>query len=184
MTPADQDPYAGRVLVIGIGNADRGDDAAGLAVAARVRAAAPPGIEVVQYEGEPVSLIDRWDRARTVYLADAVSSGGRPGSIYRFDATAQPLGAQFSRRGTHAFGVAETIELARALGRLPPRLIGYGIEGRSFDAGAPLSPEARRAVSIASARLLEELIANGETIPHGAKLIRKSFPSAGGSAAR
>ncbi|MGO9778458.1 MAG: hydrogenase maturation protease [Streptosporangiaceae bacterium] len=147
------------MLVIGIGNAYRGDDAAGLAVADRVRVAAPPGVEVLRYEGEPVSLIDRWDRARSVYLVDAVSSGGEPGSIYRFDATGLPLGAPFSRRGTHAFGVAETIELARALGRLPLQLIGYGIEGRSFGPGAGLSPEARRAVSIASARLLKEVMA-------------------------
>ncbi len=159
MSPAGQSPYQGAVLVIGIGNAYRGDDAAGLAVADRVRVAAPPGVEVLRYEGEPVSLIDRWDRARSVYLVDAVSSGGEPGSIYRFDATGLPLGAPFSRRGTHAFGVAETIELARALGRLPLQLIGYGIEGRSFGRGAGLSPEARRAVSIASARLLKEVMA-------------------------
>ena len=94
-----------------------------------------------------------------MYLVDAVSSGGEPGSIYRFDATAQPLGAQFSRRGTHAFGVAETIELSRALGRLPLQLIGYGIEGRSFGPRAGLSPDAHRAVSIASARLLTEVTA-------------------------
>ncbi len=159
MTPAGQSPQVGRALVIGIGNAYRGDDAAGLAVADRIRVAAPPGIEVLRHEGEPVALIDTWDQARAVYLVDAVSSGGQPGSIYRFDATAQPLGAQFSRRGTHAFGVAETIELSRALGRLPLQLIGYGIEGRSFGPGAGLSPEARRAVRIASARLLTEVTA-------------------------
>jgi hypothetical protein len=33
------------VLVIGIGNVYRGDDAAGLAVADRIRVMAPPGIE-------------------------------------------------------------------------------------------------------------------------------------------
>jgi len=159
VTPAGRGPYAGRVLVIGIGNAYRGDDAAGLAVSDRIRVTAPPGIEVLRHEGEPVSLIDTWDRARAVYLVDAVSSGGEPGSIYRFDATAQPLGAQFSCRGTHAFGVAETIELSRALGRLPLQLIGYGIEGRSFGLGTGLSPDARRAVSIASARLLKEVTA-------------------------
>jgi hydrogenase maturation protease len=158
VTPAGQSPYAGRVLVIGIGNAYRGDDAAGLAVADRIRGTAPPGIEVLRHEGEPVSLIDTWDRARAVYLVDAVSSGGEPGSIYRFDATAQPLSTPFSRRGTHAFGVAETIELSRALGRLPLRLIGYGIEGRSFGPCVGLSADARRAVSIASARLLKEVI--------------------------
>lgn len=170
MTPRDRGPYAGRVLVIGIGNGYRGDDAAGLAVMERIRVAAPPAAEVVRHEGEPVSLIDTWDGARAVYLVDAVSSGGEPGSIYRFDATARPLGAHFSRRGTHAFGVADTIELARALGRLPDRLIGYGIEGHSFAAGASLSPQVRSAVSIVSTRLLEELAPGPKSRTPGAKV--------------
>ena len=189
MSPAGQSPHAGRVLVIGIGNAYRGDDAAGLAVADRIRVAAPPGVEVLRHEGEPVALIDTWDRARVVYLVDAVSSGGEPGSIYRFDATARPLGAQFSCRGTHAFGVAETIELSRALGRLPLQLIGYGIEGRSFGPGTGLSPDARRAVSMASARLLTEVTAlavsrrdwvmsSGTGAPHGADLPLSAGPMA------
>ena len=51
-----------------------------------------------------------------------------------------------SRGSTHALGVAEAIELGRALGRLPRRLLVFGIEGGSFDAGAGLSPEVERAV--------------------------------------
>lgn len=145
-----------RVLVIGIGNAWRGDDAAGLAVARRLRAIVPPGVDVLEHPGEPVSLIDEWAGADTVYLADAVCSGGVPGTLHRLDATARPLGALFGRRGTHAVGLADTVELARALGALPRRVVGYGIEGACFAAGAGLSPPVRRAVSVVSARLLAE----------------------------
>ncbi len=109
---------APRVLVIGIGNTYRGDDAAGLAVAEWIRAAAPPDVTVVRHEGEPISLLDAWDQAREVYLVDAVSADGEPGNVYRFDVTAEPLAARLRPRGTHALGVADTIELARALGRL------------------------------------------------------------------
>jgi hypothetical protein len=49
------------------------------------------------------------------------------------------------------------IELSRALGRLPRRLSGYGIEGTSFGIGAPLSPQAETAVGEVTARLLDEL---------------------------
>jgi hydrogenase maturation protease len=150
-------PGAGRVLVIGVGNGYRGDDAAGLAVAEQISAMAPPGVRVIGHEGEPASVMEYWDRRSAVYLVDAVASGGVPGSVYRFDAASTPLAARFSRRGTHAVGVAETIELARALGRLPQRLIAYGIEGRSFAAGAGLSSPVRRAVAVACAQLLEEL---------------------------
>ena len=50
------------------------------------------------------------------------------------------------RSSTHAFGVADAVELARALGRLPGRLDVYAIEGASFTAGDSLSPEVERAV--------------------------------------
>jgi hydrogenase maturation protease len=147
----------GGVLVIGIGNTYRGDDAAGLAVAEWIRAAAPPDVTVVRHEGEPISLLETWDQARHVFLVDAVASGGQPGNIYRFDVTAEPLAARLSPHGTHALGVADTIELARALGRLPHRLVSYGIEGSCFSAGASLSPQVREAVAVVSERLLTEL---------------------------
>jgi hydrogenase maturation protease len=97
--------------VIGLGNRYRSDDA-GLAVAHRIRDIGPAGVEVTEMEGEPVSLIDTWAGASQVYLIDAVSSGGEPGTAYRFDATSQPAPAQFRNRGTHTFSIADAVELA------------------------------------------------------------------------
>jgi hydrogenase maturation protease len=152
---------AGSALVIGIGNLYRHDDAAGLAVAARIREAALPGVAVQELEGEPVSLIDAWRGAALVYLVDAVSAaGGTPGTVHRFDAAAGPLPPPLRCRGTHAFSLADAIELGRALGQLPPRLIAYGIEGADFSAGTGLSPHAAQGVSAATGRLLAELSAD------------------------
>jgi hydrogenase maturation protease len=50
-------------------------------------------------------------------------------------------------------GVAETVELARSLGRLPTRLLIYGIEGAKVGLGAGLSREVERAVDL----LVEEI---------------------------
>jgi hydrogenase maturation protease len=55
---------------------------------------------------------------------------------------------------THAFGVAEAVELARVLGRLPHRLSIYGIEGRKFDLGSAPSLE----VALAVERLVQQLV--------------------------
>jgi hydrogenase maturation protease len=155
MQPSRPEPEP--VLVIGVGNAYRGDDAAGLVVAEHLSAVAPPGVEVIGHAGDPVSLMQSWDRRRRVYLVDAVVAGGEPGSVYRFDPVADPLDTRFGRRGTHGAGVAEATELARALGCLPPCLTGYGIEGGSFTTGAGLSPAVRRAVTVVCERLLREL---------------------------
>ena len=153
-------PDVPRVLVIGIGNTYRGDDAAGLAVAEWLRATAPPDVEVVRHEGEPISLLEEWDQVPVVYLVDAMASGAEPGNVCRFDAADGPLTARFRPRGSHALGVADAIELGRALGRLPGRLVGYGIEGGCFATGATLSPAVREAVAVVSERLLAELDAD------------------------
>ncbi len=51
-----------------IGNHDRGDDAAGLAVAGRIRAAALPGVGVILLDGDQLALLDAWADADDVYV--------------------------------------------------------------------------------------------------------------------
>ena len=144
-------------LVLGIGNAWQGDDAAGLTVAQRIRERVPPGVEVRELEGEPVSLVDAWNGAEEVFVVDAVRSGSPPGMVHRIDASTAPLPATLSAASTHTLGVGEAIELARALGRLPARLVLYGIEAESIAAGAELTPSVAAAVDEAVDRLLGEL---------------------------
>jgi hydrogenase maturation protease len=130
-----------------VGNGWRGDDGAGLAVARRVRELAPAGVEVREVEGDATALVEAWSGAEHVVVVDAAESGAEPGTVRRFDAAAQPLPVRSLRSSTHAFGVADAVELARALGRLPQRLDVYGIEGASFVAGDRLSPPVERAVA-------------------------------------
>jgi hydrogenase maturation protease len=135
-------------MVIGVGNALRRDDAAGLQIAQRVRARADRAdLSVRELEGEPLSLLEMWAGADAVVLVDAIRSGGRPGTIHRLDASRQPLPAALrSSSSTHALGISEAIELARALRRLPRRVLVFGVEGRRFDAGTELSHELEAAL--------------------------------------
>ncbi len=145
------------VLVIGIGNRYRSDDAAGLAVAERIRQADLERVDVVELEGDTTTLIDAWGDSPTVYLLDAVNSGGKPGTVYRFDAVTEPPPPPFHHRGTHTFSVADVVELARVLDRLPRRLVVYGIEGGGFGAGVGMSPDVERASAGAAEWVLAEL---------------------------
>jgi hydrogenase maturation protease len=144
-------------VVLGIGNAWQGDDAAGLAVAQRLRERVPDDVEVRELEGEPVSLVEAFEGAGEAYLVDAVRSGGEPGTIHRLDASHEPLPATLSSASTHTLGVGEAIELARALQRLPPRVILYGIEAETIAAGERLTPAVDRAVDAVVERVLHEL---------------------------
>jgi hydrogenase maturation protease len=133
-------------LVIGVGNDYRSDDGVGLAVVRTLKERALPGILCLESDGDGTTLIDTWSHASRVIIIDAISSVAQPGTVYRFDALTQPLPASYSFPSTHAFGVAEVIQLARTLDQLPTSLIVYGIEGKNFVAGTELSPEVERAV--------------------------------------
>jgi hydrogenase maturation protease len=133
-------------MVIGVGNTWRGDDGAGLAVARRLRELSPAGVEVRELEGDATALVEAWSGADRVVVVDAAESGAPAGTVSRFDARAGPLPVRSLRSSTHAFGVPDAVELARALGRLPRRLEVYAIEGASFTAGDRLSPDVERAV--------------------------------------
>ena len=143
-------------VVIGVGNPFRGDDAAGREVARRVRERVPGELEVVVCELEPTRLIDAWDGADTAIVADAVASGNEPGTVHRFDATSEALPSREFRSSTHALGIGETIELARAIGKLPSRIVVIGIEGESFGSGTELSEAALEGVERAVDLVLEE----------------------------
>jgi hydrogenase maturation protease len=149
------------MVVVGVGNELRGDDAVGLAVARRLRGRLPDVVELVECEQEPSRLLDAWAGADVAFVVDAAGSGGEPGTIFRFDASAEPVPARVFRSSTHAFGVGEAVELARALGRLPERIVVYGVEGSDFTAGAPLSAEVAAAVELVAARVEEELCTSG-----------------------
>jgi len=145
---------SGRRLLIGMGNPLRGDDAAGLLVARAVRAARPAGLDVLELEGEPVDLIAAWEGAELALVADAVAPAGEPGRVHELDAVAAPLPAALASRSTHALGLAEAIELARALERLPGRLAVFGIEGACFAVGAAPSAAVREAAGLLAERVL------------------------------
>jgi hydrogenase maturation protease len=135
------------MTVIGLGNEWRRDDGVGLEVARRVGGCL--------LHGEPIGLVDAIQAHDEVVLVDAVSSGATPGTLYRFEAGSEALPTPlFGASSTHALGLAEAVELARSLGRLPTRVLVYGIEGENFGFGTVLSP----AVAEAADRLAEEVL--------------------------
>jgi hydrogenase maturation protease len=148
---------AARTVVIGVGNAYRGDDGLGLAVAERLRGRVPASVAVVDCEQEPSRLLDAWSGADLALVVDACASGAPAGTVHRFDAGSARLPARVFRSSTHAFGVGDAVELARALGRLPARVVVYGVEGAEFGVGTGLSERVAAAVETVAGSIAEEL---------------------------
>ncbi len=147
----------GSAVIIGVGNEFRSDDGVGLATARALRASVPDYVTVVELEGEATSLLEAWDGRDLAVVIDAVRGHNEAGHVYCFDALADPPPKELFRYSTHAFGVSAAIELGRVLGKLPNRLLVYGIEGDNFGAGKGLTAEVERAVLEAKTRILHEV---------------------------
>ena len=144
-------------LVIGIGNAYRGDDAAGLIAARRVREQGLKLCSVIEHTGEGTALMESWNGRDRVIVIDAMRSGSRPGTITRFDATIRSLPVSRFRNSTHAFSLAEAVEMSRALQQLPSQLIIYGVEAENVAAGTNISQAIEAALETVVERVLREL---------------------------
>ena len=73
------------------------------------------------------------------------------------DAIEQEIPSRFFHYSTHAFSLAEAVELARAMDELPPQLVVYGIEGSDFGSGEGLTPRVAEAVQPVANRVREEV---------------------------
>lgn len=155
----------GQVLVIGLGNPDRGDDGVGVRVAAALAGDLPPGVALKSRTGDMLGLLDDWAGYDRVVCIDAAAPIGAPGAIHRIDAAREPLPAAPGLASSHGIGLAEALALDRALGAAPGRLIVYAVEGLSFEVGAPLTPTVAGVVAELAARVraeAERLAANRE----------------------
>ena len=142
------------MIVIGVGNRARGDDAVGLRVVERLKGS----VTCYESSGDPSELIVLFGSDPDVIVVDAMVSGSNPGTI---TTTSISFGAHptspvplRSQSSTHGFGVFEALELARILGTVPARLTVIGIEGSDFSLGGDLSPALEPAVARVADRIL------------------------------
>ena len=158
----------GSIRVFGIGNPTRGDDGVGWLVAGKLKERLPADVDVRLALGESLELIDAWSGADVVIVVDAMSSGAAPGTVHRFVAGRDALPVRTpASTSTHGLGLAEALEMARTIGREPPRLIVWGIEGKCFEIGAGLSPDVAAAVPTVVSGVLHDVSAAHAPKPTG-----------------
>jgi len=144
-------------LIIGVGNRYRGDDAIGCMIADELKTKCLINTKVIDHDGEPASLIYLWQGYTSVILIDAVSSGAPTGVIHYIDLCEQALPDRFRNYSTHAFGIAEAVELARILNKLPPKIIFYGVEGKNFFINGKLSQALQKISKALLQKILDEI---------------------------
>jgi hydrogenase maturation protease len=145
-----QDPPG--LLVLGIGNRDRGDDAVGPVVCDLLARSAGPEVRTLVLESSPLDLAIRWDLDDDVVVVDAARPNGHPGRIREVDALGSTLVSPRTV-STHDVDLGAAIEIARAVDGLPRSLRIVSIEAAGFDFGAGLSPDVEQAAIAAADRL-------------------------------
>ena len=145
-----------RFLVVGCGNPAAGDDSAGIEILRRLSDLGDFGCELRDETGLGVGLLDVFPLADVVLFVDAVSSGGVPGTLYLTSLPCKELEPRASGSlSSHGWGLAETLKLAKALGRTMPRLFLLGIEASTIAEAAPRSPAVEEAIDLIIDRILQ-----------------------------
>jgi hydrogenase maturation protease len=142
------------IVVIGVGNVFRSDDGLGIYAVRELRLRMqtaehrlPQPIAFIEESGEATSLMRAWEGYRHVFIIDAVRSSKASGSVHVIDALSEAVPSHFFASSSHHLGIAEAIEMARKLNRLPKTLKLYGIEGETMEAGVGLSEPVVRSMA-------------------------------------
>ena len=98
------------------------------------------GFSCIEHSGEGTGLINLWENHERVLIIDAMRSNQPPGTIRLINANRQQIPTDLFHYSSHQFGLAQAVELAKTLNRLPTRLWILGIEGANFDYGEQLTP--------------------------------------------
>jgi hydrogenase maturation protease len=111
----------------------------------------------MENSGDGMAMMDAWKDEETVILVDAVRSGQPAGTIFCFDAVANPMPEDIFAVSSHDVSIPDCIALSRSLGIFPEKLIFYGIEGENFGDGVQLSLAVKEAAIAVAEMIAEDL---------------------------
>lgn len=133
------------IILIGIGQSLRGDDAAGLVAVQLWQDAHPVTAQQIRVEiaeNPGVGLLNLLEGTEVAILVDAVQSGAPPGTLHCL--TEKELATFLDGADSaHGWGIAETLALGRVIHpeRMPGQMVIIGIEIGQIEMGERLSPK-------------------------------------------
>jgi hydrogenase 3 maturation protease len=162
----------GKVMLVGIGNELRGDDAVGLSVARLLRGA--PGAGVLEAADAPENHLGRMVRELpdTVLLIDAAHLGRPPGEFEILD----PACLDGACLTTHAMPLAELSGIISSQTGAAVHVLG--IQPACLRIGSPLSDDLRRAAGLLADLISAALLTNASE--RGRRTAGKHAPAKGG----
>ena len=146
-------------LILGLGNALRGDDGFGPALIAWLdRQELPPSVEVIEGGADSLNLVSLLLDRQRVIVVDAANLGDMPGAWRRFTPATVHLKSNAASLSLHAAGLTEALALAATLKVLPPEVIIYGVQPAHLEWNTALSAEVQAVVPIVGNAVLQEIV--------------------------
>lgn len=157
---------ATRILVAGVGNKLRADDAFGVVVAQRLMAMdLPPGVKVVETGIGGIALVQELQEGYdALVVVDAVDRGRPPGHVMLIELDVPHVddmewGARYDfLADVHLATPERALIMSKALGVLPDNTIMVGCQPVDAETpGIPMSPEVTAACDVAVREILRHL---------------------------
>ena len=136
----------GKAVVICLGNSYMKDDGVGIEVAQRLRGSDLGGeVLVTTIPAVDFGLLNRFEGATKVILADAARTGAPPGTVstYEISPGESPL---TSLPGQHSLQLHDILDVARQAGLLPCPVTVVAVEAKDCGPGEGLTPEVKAAI--------------------------------------
>ncbi len=147
--------------VLGIGS-PFGDDQLGWEVIKLLQASQPlhhyipHKLELSHCDRPGLYLLELMRDARCVFLIDAIKTGSKIGTIHCFkNETIEGVGSALS---THSIGMAEAMQMGRALQTLPKTVLLYGLEIGDVRSEWTMTAPIIEAIKALSMRLEQDIL--------------------------
>ncbi|NQS71258.1 MAG: HyaD/HybD family hydrogenase maturation endopeptidase [Desulfobulbaceae bacterium] len=154
-------------LVLGIGNLLLGDEGVGCRCVEELerRYVLPPAVTCVDGGTAGFELLPLIEDAQTLIIIDALKDGRPPGTLVLVEDEAVPR-LMLTRTSPHQIGICEVLATAQLTGKVPQRLLLFGIEPKSLEVTMGLSPE----ISQALEKTLDAVVAALSSMGHQIQL--------------
>ncbi len=148
--------FAGRSVVVGVGNPYMKDDGVGIQVARQLRGLDPNRFFVYEAQAMDMSLLWHFKDARKIVLVDATKYGAPVGTITRYSVSPRE-GPLVEVPGLHSLQLFDIFDVAHQPGMLPCPLTIIGIEPKDCSPGEGLSEEVAMVLPAAVDAVMDEL---------------------------
>jgi len=145
------------ILILGIGNILLKDEGIGVHVVKKIKEMSlPDNVEVLDGGTAGLDLVDFISGYKKLIVIDAVTTGDKPGTIYRLLETNLKIKPK-AIMSFHEIDFLDALYMSDVMGEKPEEIIVIGVEPKDMSDGVELSPEIEERIPRIIEIVMEEL---------------------------